>query len=1061
MEVEIMHKKSTDRNKKKKNKNQDKNSRTALDSRGVVEAVEVPLIKCSTTTTTTDNDNTNVEDNSKIKSSMFDYCYENHLKAMDMIYKICGEEDDLDLVDCEIERLASTITFLSEWRYFKYNSRSIRFVSETGHPNEMGEIALSQFSAAMVPKYDKETEKLADPMSTDSCNDFVLYVGGLVWSLDWCPRMDQGTNSAAQCEFIAVAAHPPDSKHHKIGDPLSGRGMIQIWCLLNSTTKEGMLAPVESIKRRYQKNKAAKNDENKPVRPRGRPKKNVLRKPPASNSEGQISQALVLRPSVNTLEVSLADEFQEQIAPEVQIAHHLAVKLPVNTSDMPHAAQEMSSPGSKNDELHQSKNLSKEESKQEQPRGKARKNRINNISVEDPEGQFIPALAVQLPGHTLDVLPVDENIISVSAPKKRKERKRKAANNEKNATARTAGSSEGQFIQALATEFPEGMKKFSPTGDNLLNTSGPLEETKKCRTSERLLAADMDCTLAVLKRRSRNKSKAFNELDRENNGYPTQILDPAPSLATVSLEKNIMHKNNLVSEEDMRENTSNLGSDCGHVLNDVLPRVVLCLGHDGKVAWDVKWRPLIDTESVAKHRMGYLAVVLGNGSVEVWEIPSPKVISSIYASRRAKDTDPRFAKLKPVFRCSMLKYGDRQSMPLTVEWSTTPPHDLILAGCHDGVVALWKFSANASPEDSRPLLCFSAETGPIRALTWAPYEGDPESSNIIVTAGHGGLKFWDLRDPFRPLWDAIPSQRFIYGLDWAPDPRCVLVTYDDGTLRMLSLSRAACDVPVTGRPFSGTQQQGVHSYYLSSFAVWRIHVSRLTGMVAYCCTDGTVLYFQLTHKQVDKDPLRNRAPHFLCGSLASEDPLRKRAPEFLNGSLANDEPTVIMNTQLPSSPHRIKKSATEWTNAPRSARTVASDLNQAKRVRKGTEKTQKPDDQLPALCYGDDTRNADTNELQTSAKGGKNKTSKSEKTNDDQALICSDGNEENSNNKADPKGEAGRIIEVPPPKIVSMYSVRWNMNKGSERWLCYGGAAGIVRCQEIVAPVFDKKLLKW
>lgn len=29
-------------------------------------------------------------------------------------------------------------------------------MSETGHPNEMGEIDLSQFSAAMVPKYDKE-----------------------------------------------------------------------------------------------------------------------------------------------------------------------------------------------------------------------------------------------------------------------------------------------------------------------------------------------------------------------------------------------------------------------------------------------------------------------------------------------------------------------------------------------------------------------------------------------------------------------------------------------------------------------------------------------------------------------------------------------------------------------------------------------------------------------------------------------------------------------------------------------------------------------------------------
>lgn len=26
------------------------------------------------------------------------------------------------------------------------------------------------------------------------------------------------------------------------------------------------------------------------------------------------------------------------------------------------------------------------------------------------------------------------------------------------------------------------------------------------------------------------------------------------------------------------------------------------------------------------------------------------------------------------------------SMPLTLEWSASPPHDIILAGCHDGVV---------------------------------------------------------------------------------------------------------------------------------------------------------------------------------------------------------------------------------------------------------------------------------------------------------------------------------------------------------------------------------------
>ncbi|KAI4353072.1 hypothetical protein L6164_002047 [Bauhinia variegata] len=44
-----------------------------------------------------------------------------------------------------------------------------------------------------------------------------------------------------------------------------------------------------------------------------------------------------------------------------------------------------------------------------------------------------------------------------------------------------------------------------------------------------------------------------------------------------------------------------------------------------------------------------------------------------------------------------------------------------------------------------PLLCFGGDTVPIRAVSWAPFEGDPESSNIILTAGHGGLKFWDLR----------------------------------------------------------------------------------------------------------------------------------------------------------------------------------------------------------------------------------------------------------------------------------------------------------------------------
>ena len=40
-----------------------------------------------------------------------------------------------------------------------------------------------------------------------------------------------------------------------------------------------------------------------------------------------------------------------------------------------------------------------------------------------------------------------------------------------------------------------------------------------------------------------------------------------------------------------------------------------------------------------------------------WEVPLPRAIKVIYSSLHGEGTDPRFVKLKPVFRCSMLKSG--------------------------------------------------------------------------------------------------------------------------------------------------------------------------------------------------------------------------------------------------------------------------------------------------------------------------------------------------------------------------------------------------------------------
>lgn len=76
------------------------------------------------------------------------------------------------------------------------------------------------------------------------------------------------------------------------------------------------------------------------------------------------------------------------------------------------------------------------------------------------------------------------------------------------------------------------------------------------------------------------------------------------------------------------------------------------------------------------------------------------------------------------------------------------------------------------------------------------------------------------------------------------------------------------------------------------------------------------------------------------------------------------------------------------------------------------------------------------------------------------ALICRD-NETAGTLEGD--NEMPNLESVPetfPPKLAALHRVRWNMNKGSERWLCYGGAGGVVRCQEIVFSDVDKKWAK-
>ncbi|GFP97062.1 hypothetical protein PHJA_001850300 [Phtheirospermum japonicum] len=771
-----------------------------------------------------------------------DYSVENHFKAVDTIAKLCGHSSPLDANQPEIKRLSNSITFLREWRDFKYAPRTVRFANQHNSKEKdvVGEVTLHQFSSTSVPKKEMGNRNEA---GTEASKDVVMYVGGSVWALDWCPRVDRNSENHIKSEFVAVAAHPPESSYHKIGAPLTGRGTIQIWCLLSVYVKEDVPNPgnKKSNKNSQKEVTVKSNVPTEPPKPRGRPRKEPLNE--------SVPRKPIGRPR----------------------------KKPLNDSLPP------------------------------RPRGRPRNKPLND-SVEkiDNADQYVQPLAIEYPMSSAGLHSSDG--LSVN--------------------------SHEHIYDEDSVNTNEASSSNQIDNSNLLLLTAPKVKGKKAKARKKDQA--LDNAFHIPRQREHEESASF-------------------SLDSVSPDKNIA----CISACDA--NISQIPIDVE------LPRLVLCLAHNGKVAWDVKWRPVNARHPESMHVMGYLAVLLGNGALEVWEVPLPHTVKLVYPTSQ-KHIDPRFMKLKPVFRSSKLKCGDRQSIPLTMEWSVSLLSDMILAGCHDGVVALWKFSVTDPLTETRPLLSFSTETGPIRTLAWAPIQSDLESANIFATAGNKGLKLWDLRDPFRPLRE-YPIQGGIFGLAWLPHLRCILGVVDEGILWSLNLEKTANDIPVTGKSLTVTSRPSLNSFDCSSFSIWCVQASRLTGVVAYCGEDGTTSCFWPNTKSA-KDPRRGGVHHFLCGSLLEEGPALVVASPSTNSSLSKRLP-IMKNSR-----------AQENTRA-------------NKKIGQGS----------------DDTATS------------KSKQSEEVKKHDE--------------------------VESFPPKIVAMHRVRWNVNKGSERWLCYGGAAGLVRCQKI------------
>ena len=57
-----------------------------------------------------------------------------------------------------------------------------------------------------------------------------------------------------------------------------------------------------------------------------------------------------------------------------------------------------------------------------------------------------------------------------------------------------------------------------------------------------------------------------------------------------------------------------------------------------------------------------------------------------------------------------------------------------------------------------------------------------------------------------------------------------------------------------------------------------------------------------------------------------------------------------------------------------------------------------------------------------------------------------DGGEEAEESEGEGQNRTGTGQNL-PGREVAVQRVRWNGNRGKERWIAYGGAAGIIRCQ--------------
>ncbi|XP_037473532.1 uncharacterized protein LOC119349584 isoform X1 [Triticum dicoccoides] len=133
---------------------------------------------------------------------LFDQSQEDFSRAVRAISELATGDPQPGFPDAEVERLASSVTFLREWRHFSYEPKGVSFAYGAGSASsadDTPEITLPQFSSASFP----QVTHLEDGRDKDTdSSDFILFAGGSVWSLDWCPKLCDKPCSHVNCEVV-------------------------------------------------------------------------------------------------------------------------------------------------------------------------------------------------------------------------------------------------------------------------------------------------------------------------------------------------------------------------------------------------------------------------------------------------------------------------------------------------------------------------------------------------------------------------------------------------------------------------------------------------------------------------------------------------------------------------------------------------------------------------------------------------------------------------------------------------------------------------------------------